>query len=57
VKRIVKRIDMWRAKLKVARAEMKIVTRQANSLNKRQSALTNLINELETKIGAVLAKA
>ena len=52
-----KRIDMWRAKLKVARAEMKIVTRQANSLNKRQLALTNLINELETKIGAVLAKA
>jgi hypothetical protein len=57
VKRIVKRIDMWRAKLKVARAEMKIVTRQANSLNKRQLALTNLINELEKKIGAVLAKA
>lgn len=52
-----KRIDMWRAKLKVARAEMKIVTRQANSLNKRQLALTNLINELEKKIGAVLAKA
>ncbi len=57
MKRIVKRIDMWRAKLKVARAEMKIVTRQANSLNKRQLALTNLINELEKKIGAVLAKA
>ena len=52
-----KRVDMWRAKLKVARAEMKIVTRQANSLNKRQSALTGLINELEKKIGAVLAKA
>lgn len=57
MKRIVKRIDMWRAKLKVARAEMKIVTRQANSLNRRQAALTNLINELEKKIGAVLAKA
>jgi DNA-binding transcriptional LysR family regulator len=53
----VKRVDMWRTKLKVARAEMKIVTRQANSLNKRQLALTNLINELEKKIGAVLAKA
>lgn len=52
-----KRVDLWRAKLKVARAEMKIVTRQANSLNKRQLALTNLINELEKKIGAVLAKA
>jgi len=57
VKRIVKRIDTWRAKLKVARAEMKIVTRQANSLNRRQAALADLINELEKKIGAVLAKA
>lgn len=52
-----KRIDMWRAKLKVARAEMKIVSRQANSLNKRQAALADLINELEKKIGDVLAKA
>lgn len=52
-----KRIDMWRAKLKVARAEMKIVTRQANSLNRRKAALITLINELEKKIGAVLAKA
>ena len=52
-----KRIDMWRAKLKVARAEMKIVTRQANSLNKRQAALVDLINEQEKKIWLVLSKA
>ena len=52
-----KRVDMWRAKLKVARAEMKIVTRQANSLNRRRATLVDLINELEKKIGNVLAKA
>lgn len=51
------RVDLWRAKLKIAQAEMKIVTRQANSLNKRQAALTALINELEKKIGDFLAKA
>ena len=52
-----KRTDLWRAKLKIARSEMKIVTRQANSLNKRQMALTALINELEKKIGDFMAKA
>lgn len=51
------RVDLWRAKLKIAQAEMKIVTRQANSLNKRQAALMALINELEKKIGDFLAKA
>ena len=51
------RVDLWRAKLKIAQAELKIVTRQANSLNKRQAALTTLINELEKKIGDFLAKA
>lgn len=51
------RVDLWRAKLKIAQAEMKIVTRQANSLNRRKTALVNLINELEKKIGNVLAKA
>lgn len=51
------RLDLWKAKLKIARSEMKIVTRQANSLNKRQSALVRLINDLEKKIGDFLAKA
>lgn len=51
------RVDLWKAKLKIARSEMKIVTRQANSLNKRQAALADLINELEKKIGNFMAKA
>lgn len=51
------RVDLWKAKLKIARSEMKIVTRQANSLNKRQAALAALINDLEKKIGDFLAKA
>lgn len=51
------RVDLWRAKLKIAQAELKIVTRQANSLNRRKTALVNLINELEKKIGDFLAKA
>jgi len=52
----VKRVDLWRAKMKAARAEMKIVMRQANSMAKRRAALEKLINEMEMKIGAVLAK-
>lgn len=51
-----KRVDLWRAKIKVAQAEMRIVMRQANSLAKRRAALERLIDDMETKIGAVLAK-
>jgi len=52
----VKRVDLWRAKMKAAQAEMRIVMRQANSLARRRTALEKLINEMEQKIGAVLAK-
>jgi hypothetical protein len=52
----VKRVDLWRAKMKAAQAEMKIVVRQANSLAKRRDALKRLMKQLEAKIGAVLAK-
>lgn len=53
-----KRIELWKAKLKTAQAELKIVTRKANSLNKRQATLVDLIDELEKKIAtAILAKA
>lgn len=51
-----KRMDLWRAKILAARAEMKIVTRQANSIAKRRAAIARLIDDLEKKIGSVLAK-
>ncbi len=51
-----KRVDLWRAKMKAAQAEMKIVLRRANSIAKRRAALERLINEMERKIGAVLEK-
>lgn len=51
-----KRVDLWRAKLKMAQAELKIVTRKANSLNKRRAAILNFIEEMEKKIAQFLAK-
>jgi hypothetical protein len=53
----VKRVDLYRLKLKMAQAELKIVARKANTFNKRQATLAGLINELEKKIAVgLLAK-
>lgn len=51
-----RRIDLWRAKMKAAQAEMKIVVRRANSIAKRRAALERLIDDMEKKIGTFLAK-
>ena len=51
-----KRIDLWRAKLKMSQAELKIVTRKANALNKRRSVVVNFIEQTEKKIAEFLAK-
>ena len=52
-----KRVDLYRLKLKMAQAELKIVARKANTFNKRQTTLAGLINELEKKIAVgLLAK-
>lgn len=52
-----KRVDLYRAKLKMAQAELKIVTRKANSLNKRRSVIVTNIEDMEKKIAQFLAKA
>lgn len=52
-----KRVDLYRAKLKMAQAELKIVTRKANSLNKRRSVIVTHIEDMEKKIAQFLAKA
>ena len=51
-----KRVDLYRAKLKMAQAELKIVTRKANSLNKRRSVIVTNIEDMEKKIAQFLAK-
>lgn len=52
-----KRVDLYRLKVKMAKAELKIVSRKANTFNKRQATLVDLINELEKKIAVgLLAK-
>lgn len=51
-----KRVDLYRAKLKMAQAELKIVTRKANSLNKRRSVIVTNIKDMEKKIAQFLAK-
>lgn len=52
-----KRVDLWKAKLKMAQAELKIVTRKANSLNNRRSVIVTNIENMEKKIASILAKA
>jgi uncharacterized coiled-coil DUF342 family protein len=45
-----KRIDLYKAKLKAARAELVIRQRQANSVQRALFNVTNRINDLEQKI-------
>ena len=48
-----KRVDLWRAKLKAAKAERRIVTKQHNMIVRTLRRLTILIEDLERKIGNV----
>ena len=52
-----KRIDLWRAQLKAARAELRIRDRQANAATRTVVRLTKIIIQLESKIDNYMAKA
>ena len=45
-----KRIELYKAKLKAARAELVIHQRRANSVQRALFKVTNQINDLEQKI-------
>jgi uncharacterized coiled-coil DUF342 family protein len=45
-----KRIDLYKAKLKAAKVELTIRQRQANSVQRALFNVTNRINDLEQKI-------
>ncbi len=45
-----KRLELYKAKLKAARAELVIRQRQANSVQRALFNVTNRINDLEQKI-------
>ena len=51
-----KRIDQWKAKLKVAKAELRIRNREANAAIRALMHVRAAITELENKIERHLAK-
>lgn len=51
-----KRIDQWKAKLKVAKAELQIRTREANAAMRALMRVRATIDQLEKKIDNDLAK-
>jgi hypothetical protein len=51
-----KRIDQWKAKLKVAKAELRIRNREANAANRALMRVRATITELENKIERHLAQ-
>jgi len=52
-----KRVDLWKAQLKAARAELRIRSREANAAARTVARLTKIIIELERKIDDYLAKS
>lgn len=52
-----RRLDLWKAKLKAAKAALKIHSRNANAAAKTLQSVQQIINELERKIGDYLAKS
>ena len=52
-----KRSDLWRAKLKAAKAERRIVARQYNAAERALNKLSVEIETLERKIEGYLAKS
>ena len=48
-----KRVDLWRAKLKAAKAERRVVARQYNMAERSLHRLSILIEKLENKLGNV----
>lgn len=51
-----KRIDLWKAQLKAARAELRIRDREANAAIRTVVRLTKIIIRLENKIDNYMAK-
>ena len=51
-----KRLDLWKAKLKVAKAELRIRNREANAAIRALSHVQETIRQLENKIERHLAK-
>ena len=51
-----KRIDIWKAKLKIAKSDMKHKTRQLNSATRSYNRTKTLIDNLEKKIEIHMAK-
>lgn len=52
-----KRLDLWMAQLKAAKAELRIRTREANAAERTVVRLQNIITQLEKKIDDNLAKS
>ena len=52
-----KRVDLWKAQLKAARAELRIRDREANAAARTVARLTKIIIELERKIDEHMAKS
>jgi len=51
-----KRLDLWKAQLKAARAMLKIYRKDANAAARTLQHVINVIDKLEAKIGNHLAK-
>ena len=51
-----KRIDIWKAKLKIAKSEIKHKTRQLNAATRSYNRTKTLIDSLEKKIELHMAK-
>ena len=52
-----KRVDLWKAQLKAARAELRIRDREANAALRTVVRLLKNINQLERKIDNYMAKS
>lgn len=52
-----KRLDLWKAKLKAAKAELKIHERHARAVTRALKNTNETINQLEQKIENYLAKS
>ena len=51
-----RRIDLWKAQLKAARADLRIRNRESNAAVRTTVRQIKLVNELERKIDNYLAK-
>jgi hypothetical protein len=52
-----KRLDLWKAKLKAAKAELRIRDRELNAAHRSYARTEKLTYQLEEKINAHMAKS